>query len=118
MAVASHVARRYDVKEDADARAELAHLERLGLTSESVVVDIGAGTGQFTLAGQRRRGAGGVPYLRARGQPGRRRVLALHHLPDSTFTWLLQPMIERSGFTIEHADQSPDGILARYLART
>jgi hypothetical protein len=35
----------------------------------------------------------------------------------STFTWLLEPMIERSGFRIERADHSADGILAAYIAR-
>ena len=32
-------------------------------------------------------------------------------------TWLLEPMIERSGFRIEQADHSPDGVLAAYIAR-
>ena len=38
------------------------------------------------------------------------------HVRDehSTFTWLLEPMITRAGFVIEHADYSDDGILARY----
>jgi DNA-binding PadR family transcriptional regulator/ubiquinone/menaquinone biosynthesis C-methylase UbiE len=44
-----HVA-RYDAKEDADAHAEVALLERLGLTRQSVVLELGCGTGQFTLA--------------------------------------------------------------------
>jgi hypothetical protein len=35
----------------------------------------------------------------------------------STFTWLLEPMIERAGFTIETADYSDDQIDARYLCR-
>ena len=35
----------------------------------------------------------------------------------STFTWLLEPMMERSGFQIEDAVYSPDGIFARYVAR-
>jgi SAM-dependent methyltransferase len=35
----------------------------------------------------------------------------------STFTWLLEPMIQRSGFTIEQATYSPDGIFATYIAR-
>ena len=41
------------------------------------------------------------------------------HIRDehSTFTWLLEPMIERSRFHIEDAVYSPDGIFARYVAR-
>jgi hypothetical protein len=41
------------------------------------------------------------------------------HVRDehSTFTWLLEPMIERSGFRIESADYSPDGMFAKYVAR-
>lgn len=45
---AEHVA-RYDGKEDADAAAEVALLQSLGLSAESVVVEIGTGTGQFAL---------------------------------------------------------------------
>lgn len=39
------------------------------------------------------------------------------HVRDehSTFTWLLEPMIERAGFAIEQADYSDDGIFADYL---
>jgi ubiquinone/menaquinone biosynthesis C-methylase UbiE len=44
-----HVA-RYDAKEDAGAEAEVHLLEQLGLNAASVVLDLGAGTGQFTLA--------------------------------------------------------------------
>lgn len=46
---AGHVS-RYDAKEDADATAEVALLQRLGLDERSIVVDLGAGTGQFTVA--------------------------------------------------------------------
>jgi ubiquinone/menaquinone biosynthesis C-methylase UbiE len=46
---ADHVA-RYDGKEDANAVEEVALLREHGLTGSSVVVDLGAGTGQFTLA--------------------------------------------------------------------
>lgn len=46
---AGHVS-SYDAKEDAGAAEEVALLQRLGLGSDSVVVDFGAGTGQFTLA--------------------------------------------------------------------
>jgi ubiquinone/menaquinone biosynthesis C-methylase UbiE len=46
---AAHVA-RYDGKEDASAAEEVALLRRLGMSSESLVVEFGAGTGQFTVA--------------------------------------------------------------------
>ena len=41
------------------------------------------------------------------------------HVRDehSTFTWLLEAMFERTGFTIESADYSDDGFDARYLLR-
>lgn len=44
---ADHVA-RYDAKEDASAAAEVALLREHGLTRASLVVELGAGTGQFT----------------------------------------------------------------------
>ncbi len=46
---ADHVA-RYDSKEDAGAVDEVELLKTVGLTSSSVVVEFGVGTGQFTLA--------------------------------------------------------------------
>lgn len=46
---AGHVS-RYDAKEDAGSAAEVLLAIRLGLTRDSVVVDIGAGTGQFAVA--------------------------------------------------------------------
>jgi ubiquinone/menaquinone biosynthesis C-methylase UbiE len=41
------------------------------------------------------------------------------HVRDehSTYTWLLEPMIERTGFKIERATYTPDQIFATYLAR-
>jgi SAM-dependent methyltransferase len=41
------------------------------------------------------------------------------HVRDehSTFTWLLEPMIERSGFEIADAEHSQDGIFAKYVLR-
>jgi ubiquinone/menaquinone biosynthesis C-methylase UbiE len=41
------------------------------------------------------------------------------HIRDehSTFSWLLEPMIEHSGFQIEDAMYSPDGVFAQYVAR-
>ena len=43
-------ASQYDFKEDASVMEELALMRRLGLNEQSEVVDLGAGTGQFTLA--------------------------------------------------------------------
>lgn len=39
------------------------------------------------------------------------------HVRDehSTFTWLLEAMSRRSGFTVENADYSDDGIFAKYV---
>ena len=41
------------------------------------------------------------------------------HVRDehSTFSWLLEPMIQRSGFLIEAAEYSDDGIFAKYVLR-
>ena len=41
------------------------------------------------------------------------------HVRDehSTFTWLLEPMIERSGFRIDEAVYSADRFRAEYIAR-
>ena len=41
------------------------------------------------------------------------------HVRDehSTFTWLLEPMIERAGLRIDGADYSADGIFAKYVIR-
>ncbi|MGZ4727789.1 MAG: class I SAM-dependent methyltransferase [Acidimicrobiales bacterium] len=41
------------------------------------------------------------------------------HVRDehSTFTWLLEPMLERCGFEIETAERSDDAMFARYVAR-
>ena len=41
------------------------------------------------------------------------------HVRDehSTFTWLLEPLMEQCGFEIEDASYSPDGIFAQYIAR-
>ena len=208
---ADHVA-RYDDKEDADAHAEVLLLQSLGIEANATVVDLGAGTGQFTLAAAavwRRVIAVDVSpvmleVLRAKAAAPNLEVVqagfvtyehagppvdaiysryALHHLPDfwkavalermhrilrpggivrlwdivysfdpsesaqhieawcasagddveaawiraemeehvrdehSTFTWLLEPMIERAGFTIEAAAYTPDAFSARYILR-
>jgi ubiquinone/menaquinone biosynthesis C-methylase UbiE len=209
-----HVA-RYDAKEDAGAGGEVALLRDVGLTRGSLVLELGAGTGQFTVAvapacarviavdvsepmlGQLRAKlaslgmrnvetvhAGFLTYEHVGALPDFiYSRLALHHLPDfwkavalsrlrrvlhpggvlrlsdvvfgfdpadaeerieawcatagedveadwsraeleehvrdehSTFTWLLEPMIARSGFRIEAAEHSEDGIFAQYLLR-
>jgi ubiquinone/menaquinone biosynthesis C-methylase UbiE len=211
---AEHVA-RYDNKEDADAQSEVRLLERLGLNADSTVVDLGAGTGQFSFAVApvcRRvvavdispvmlarlrsdvdtRGitniecvAAGLLTYEHEGDPADFAYsrYALHHLPDfwkalalarvnallrpggvlrlwdvvysfdphvapdrleawcatggehvgsdwtrpeleehvrdehSTFTWLLEPMIERTGFVIDDASYSDDEVSASYVLR-
>jgi SAM-dependent methyltransferase len=210
----AHVA-RYDDKEDAGAAEELDLLRTLGLDETSVVVDIGAGTGQFTLAVAPHRhrvvavDVSPVMLDRLRAKVADRQLsnvdvvqrgfltydhhgepadvvysrYALHHLPDawkaialtrmratlrpggllrlwdvvyhfapedakdrleawcaiggdgivgewspaeleehvrdehSTFTWLLELMIDRAGFRVERAAYSEDGIFARYILR-
>lgn len=211
---ADHVA-RYDSKEDAAAAQEVRVLTQLGLTRDSVVVDIGTGTGQFATAvapNCARIIAVDVSplmltQLRAKVERNQLQNLevaqagflsyehqgdpadfiysryALHHLPDfwkgvalarmrailrpagvlrlwdiaynfdpsdaeerveawcatgnsagaggwsraeleehvrdenSTYTWLLEAMIQRVGFTIEEAEYSGDGIFAKYVLR-
>ena len=99
---ARHVA-RYDGKEDADAAGELAALAAFGVGAVEPVVDLGAGTGQFTVS--------------AAATARRNRAELEEHVRDehSTFTWLLEPMISRAGFAIEQADYSADGMVARYI---
>jgi ubiquinone/menaquinone biosynthesis C-methylase UbiE len=206
---------RYDAKEDASAASEVALLQSLGLERDSLVVEFGAGTGQFTvevasacsrviavdvsepmLTRLRSKvaelGVSNVEVIRAGfltyehvGRPADfiYSRYALHHLSDfwkalalirlrrmltvggvlrlwdvvydfapaeaearieawcatggdrveaewsraeleehvrdehSTFTWLLEPMIARSGFEIADVEHSEDGIFAKYLLR-
>ncbi len=207
---------RYDTKEDAGAAGELAVLTRFGLSGNSVVVDLGAGTGQFALAAARVCGrVVAVEVSPVMRKALTRRVIqegvanvdvvgsgfltyehngpladfaysryALHHLPDfwkgialdrvrrvlrpggvfrlwdvvysfepgaaaerveawcatgasdadaywtrdeleehvreenSTYSWLLEPMIQRCGFRIEETVYSEDGMSARYILRS
>jgi SAM-dependent methyltransferase len=206
---------RYDAKEDASAASEVALLKDVGLARDSLVVEFGAGTGQFTVEVARAcaqviavdvsepmltrlrskiadLGLRNVQVVRAgfltyehvaRPADFIYSRYALHHLPDfwkalalsrlrqmlraggvlrlwdvvydfapaeaearieawcatggdsveaewsraeleehvrdehSTFTWLLEPMIARSGFQIAQAEHSEDGIFAKYLLR-
>jgi SAM-dependent methyltransferase len=209
----AHVA-AYDGKEDGHAREEVRRLAAAGvLAADATVVDLGAGTGQFTLAAApacarvvavdvspvmlahlrrtvRERGLRTVECVQAgflsyahRGGPVDlvHSRLALHHLPDawkavalcrvaallrpggalrlsdvvysfppqeaherfeawagaypdqadggwtradvaehvrdehSTFTWLLEPMLDRAGFDIVDAGTDEAGIMAHYL---
>lgn len=207
---AAHVA-RYDDKEDADATAEVALLASLGVGPTSSVIDLGAGTGQFTVTmavtGARVDAVDVSPVMLERlrtkvtdlenvtvtragfltfepvGPPvdAVYSRYALHHLPDfwkslalvrmhgmlrpggilrlwdvvysfpaaeaaqhverwcangsdsldrgwqrwefeehirdehSTFSWLLEPMIEHAGFAIAQAEYSDDAFTAKYV---
>jgi ubiquinone/menaquinone biosynthesis C-methylase UbiE len=211
---ASHVG-RYDAKEDASATSEVALLKGMGLAQESVVLEFGAGTGQFSvevaptcarliavdvselmldrlqtkiadlgLSNVEIVRAGFLTYAHVGGPADFiYSRYALHHLPDfwkavalsrlrrmlraggvlrlwdvvydfapaeaadrieawcatggdaveaawsraeleehvrdehSTFSWLLEPMIMRSGFEITRAEHSEDGVFAKYLLR-
>ena len=211
----THVA-RYDAKMPFPIEAELEVLRKSGLCESSVVVDLGAGTGQFAIgAASGCRNLTAVEVAPAMLAALRRNVSmagvtnvtvvdsgflsyepgepadfaysrhALHHLPDfwkavalqrihellrpggcfrlwdlvysfdpveatsrvedwcaradaggdvetewirseledhvreehSTFTWLLEPMLERVGFDVAEAVYSPDGFEAKYLLR-
>lgn len=52
-------------------------------------------------------------------ESGWTRAELAEHVRDehSTFTWLLEPMIERAGFEIVDADYSESGMFAQYLCR-
>lgn len=206
---------QYDQKEDASAEAELEFLKNHGLNDQSVIIDLGCGTGQFTIAAASfcdrviavdvshvmiqqlksnvtsanlnnieivnagfltyKHNDKPVDFIYSR--------YALHHIPDfwkavafnnirkmlqtgglfrlwdvvynfspqkseekldawcatiskgntdgwlrtdiedhirdehSTFTWLLELMIKKNGFTIEDVSYSSDGIFAKYLLR-
>jgi ubiquinone/menaquinone biosynthesis C-methylase UbiE len=211
---AGHVA-RYDAKEDAGAADEVALLQEMGLTRESVVVEFGPGTGQFTVEvapACARLIAVDVSALMLRELQAKAAALgltnidvvqagflsyehvgspadfiysryALHHLPDfwkalaldrlrrmlrpggvlrlwdvvydfapaeaearidawcatggddiegrwtraeleehvrdehSTFSWLLEPMMRRSGFEIAQAEHSDDAVFSKYVLR-
>ena len=211
---AGHVA-RYDVKEDASATSEVALLKSIGLMRESLVLEFGAGTGQFSIATAPECArviavdiselmldqlqskvadlelsnveivrAGFLTYEHV-GVPADfiYSRYALHHLPDfwkavalsrlrrmlrpdgvlrlwdvvydfapteaedrieawcstggdtveaewsrteleehvrdehSTFSWILESIIVRSGFEVAQAEHSEDGIFAKYLLR-
>ena len=56
---------------------------------------------------------------RRRIEGGWSRAELEEHVRDehSTFAWLLEPMIRRSGFEIEDAEYSEDAVFAKYVAR-
>jgi len=208
-----HVA-RYDSIEDATAEGEVQLLRDLGMDRSSIVVDIGAGTGQFAIAAAphvrqviavdispvmqsvlkanvARSGHDNVQCVRGGFLSYQHAVepadfvysrWALHHLPDfwksialarihdllsprgvlrlwdvvynfavheaedrieqwcaslpadgagwtradleehvrdehSTYSWLLEPMIEQAGFAIADRSYTADGMFARYVLR-
>lgn len=103
---AGHVA-RYDGKEDAGAAREVGVLERLGLSEESLVVEFGPGTGQFTVQVAR------VCDRVIAVDVSRPMLAALE--AKVTKLGLGNVEIIRSGFlTYEHTVQPADFIYSRY----
>lgn len=103
---ADHVA-RYDTKEDAGAADEVHLLRNFGLDADSEVIDLGAGTGQFTVtvaAACRRVVAVDVSPVMVEHL---RRKVAAAGLPNVE--------IVQSGFlTYEHRGDPPDFVYSRY----
>lgn len=206
-------AAKYDTKMDAEASQEVSLLRDLGIGAGSTVLDLGAGTGQFSLAAssafERVIAVDVSPVMLSRLEARLVSLdihnvdcklagfltyihegplvdavysrFALHHLPDfwqalaltrmasflrpggilrlwdvvygfepaeaperleqwmannasdeeggwarpefeehirdenSTFTWLLEPMLERAGFTIQTTEYSADQVFAQYV---
>jgi SAM-dependent methyltransferase len=102
---AEHVA-RYDDKEDAGAQHEVAVLTRWGMTEGAVVVDLGAGTGQFTIA---------VAHACARVVAVDVSPIMLDRLRAKVAAANLSNVeVVRAGFlSYEHAGDSPDFIYSR-----
>ena len=155
----------YDRKARVDVSDDLATLDELGLSADSTLVDLGAGTGTFALAAAahcRRvvavdispamvdamrtraaeRGVANVEPVHAgflsydhtgpkggspsgsRLHPSAQRTAATRgeletHLRQefSTFSWLLEPILEQAGFEIEQADYGRVGVYAEYVCR-
>ena len=103
---ADHVS-RYDAKMDAEVSDEVALLKDLGLTRESLVVEFGAGTGQFTVA---------VAPACAQVIAVDVSPLMLDRLRDKSTA--LQPnnvTVAQAGFlTYEHAERAADFIYSRF----
>jgi SAM-dependent methyltransferase len=102
---AQHVA-RYDRKESASAQDEVALLKRWGMTNDAVVVDFGAGTGQFTVA---------VAQACARVVAVDISPIMLERLHAKVAAANLSNVeVVRAGFlTYEHAGEPPDFIYSR-----
>ena len=96
----------YDEKEDADAASEVRLLQSLGLRHASIVVDLGAGTGQFALA----------------AAEAFARVIAVD--PSPVMLRLLRQkardhaarleIVEGGFLTYEHSGEPPDVVYSRY----
>lgn len=103
---AGHVA-RYDGKMDAAAADEVALLQSFGLTRDSLVVELGAGTGQFTVA---------VAPLCARVIAVDVSPLMLDRLEAKAEARGLHNIdVVRAGFlTYEHAERPADFVYSRF----
>jgi hypothetical protein len=105
----------YDRKTGFDAGPDVALLESLGLHAGCTVVDLGAGTGLFAAAVAVLESW----YARAPSDPAdgwTPAELETHVQSEySTFSWLLEPLLERAGFTVGDVWQSESRTYARYV---
>lgn len=101
----SHVS-RYDEKEDADAANEVRLLQSAGLGQASIVVDLGAGTGQFALA------AAEVCRRVTAVDPSPVMLSLLRDKADEQSAPL--EIVERGFLTYEHDGDPPDVVYSRY----
>src|ERR1039457_7162835 len=98
---------RYDAKEDANAASEVTPLQGMGLARESLVLEFGAGTGQFSVE---------VARACARVIAVDVSELMLNQLQTKiTDLGLSNVEVVRAGFlTYEHVGDPADFIYSRY----
>jgi hypothetical protein len=109
----------YDRKAQVDADTEVEDLRSRGLGPASTLIDFGAGTVTFVVAAAAACAREAEPRIAEwldtatsdRPEDGWTREELEAHLREehSTFSWLLEPLIEHAGFEITAASYGPAG---------